>query len=364
MKILLIGKYPPMQGGIASKTYWLFKHLKSIGFDYKIVTLNEPDYSTIDISSSHQDITVLERGDTPWHIPETSLIDDKIIHAALTTAMTFDPDLIETNYLWPFCKDALLIAKLLNKPLLIRHAGSDIAKFYNKDNFHNIMGTYFSQAVAVVTNLSSKTIVTNICNDSEKIHCIQRYVPCPEIFKPNPNKNFDILFAGKINYHWRYKGLDLLLKIIKTKNLTALFVIGGKYKNDLAKQITDTHIEKNIKIVDFVHPEKMSAIYHACRFVWCWEKKDGVNDFSNIIREALFCNTPCILNSITSEKIKSEGISNDFGPLLYEFTDTDILNFDFKHEDSEAVLSEHKERLYKNYIDRNVALYKKLTEQA
>jgi len=360
MKILLIGKYPPMQGGISSKTYWLFKHLKSIGFEYRIVTLNEPDYSAAKISPDCRDITVLERADTPWHIPETSLVDDQIIQAALKTSKTFNPDLIETNYLWPFCKDALLLAKLLQKPLLIRHAGSDIAKFYKEDKFHDVMSFYFNQAAAVVTNLSSKIIITNICNDLKKVHSIQRYVPCPEIFKPNSNKAFDILFAGKINYHWRYKGLELLLKIIKAKNLTALFVLGGKYKNDIEKQISNHQIEENIKIVDFVHPEKMPKMYHSCRFVWCWEEKEGINDFSNIIWEALFCNIPCILNSVTSEKIKSEGISDDFNPLLYEHTDTSILNFDFKHENTKTDLSENKKYLYKNYINRNAALYKNL----
>lgn len=370
MKILLIGKYPPMQGGISSKTYWLFKYLKSIGFEYKIVTLNDPDYSTNDISSTCEDVKILERDDPPWHIPETSLIDDQITHTALKTAKTFNPDLIETNYLWPFCKDALLVSKLIKKPLLIRHAGSDIAKFHKADPFCSIMSMYFDQAVAVVTNPSSKTIVETICNDPGKIHCIQRYVPCPETFKPyvkkagdKTGKIFDFLFAGKINFHWRYKGLELLLKIIKAKKLTALFIIGGKYKKDIEKQITDNHIEENIKIVEFVHPEKMPEIYHSCRFVWCWEEKGGVNDFSNIIWEALFSDTPCIVNAVTAEKINAEGISDKFKALLYELDDTTIFKFDFKHEKSKTNLSEYKEVLYKKYIDRNAALYKNLMNQ-
>jgi glycosyltransferase involved in cell wall biosynthesis len=367
MKILLIGKYPPMQGGISSKTYWLVKRLKNIGFEYKIVTLNEPDYSTKDISSDSKDITIIAKSDIPWHIPETSLIDDKITHASLETAKAFNPDIVETNYLWPFCKDALLISKLIKKPLLIRHAGSDIAKFYNTGNYTAIMDMYFNQAAAIVTNLSSKTILNNICNTPEKIHCIQRYVPYPETFKPavqpcmnNTEKPFDILFAGKINYHWRYKGLELLLKTIKKKNMRALFIIGGKYKSDIKKQIAEKQIKENIKLVDFVHPEQMPEIYRSCRFVWCWENPGGVDDFSNIIWEAIFCNTPCIVNNITKEKIKAEGVSKNFDALLLEVDDTSLFEFDFKSVTTETNLSKYKALIYEKYIDRNVALYKNL----
>jgi len=367
MKILLIGKYPPMQGGISSKTYWLLKRLKAIGFEYKIVTLNEPDYSTKDISSDSKDITIIEKGDAPWHIPETSLIDDQITHAALETAKTFNPDLVETNYLWPFCKDALLISKLIKKPLLIRHAGSDIAKFHKTGNYIDIMDMYFNQAAVIVTNLSSKAIVTNICNTPEKVHCLQRYVPCPETFKPavqpgtaNTCKLFDILFAGKINYHWRYKGLELLLKTIKRKNLKALFIIGGKYKSDIKKQIKENQIEENIKIVDFVHPEKMPEIYRSCKFVWCWENPGGVEDFSNIIWEAIFCNTPCIVNNITKKKTKAEEMSRNFEALLLELDEISLFDFEFKYVTTETNLSEYKELLYKKFIDRNIALYKNL----
>lgn len=365
MKILLIGKYPPMQGGISAKTYWLFKRLKTFGFEYKIITLNESDYSIKDPVMDCEDIQVIEENDVPWHIPETSLIDDQIIHSALKSAQNFSPDIVETNYLWPFCKDALLVSKLIKKPLLIRHAGSDIAKFHNTGSFSKIMSTYLNEADAIVTNHSSESIIKNLCDNHKKIHSTQRYIPNPESFKPvlpqnKCDKTFDILFAGKINYHWRYKGLELLLKVIKKNNLKALFIIGGKYKNEMEKQISDYNLEDNITIVDFVHPEQMPEMYHSCRFVWCWEETGGVDDFSNILWEALFCNTPCIVNSLTSGKIKSEEIPDSFNSLIWELDNNTLFEFDFKYINSNTDLDGQKELLFNKYIDRNLALYKNL----
>lgn len=104
----------------------------------------------------------------------------------------------------------------------------------------------------------------------------------------------------------------------------------------------------------------MPEIYRSCRFVWCWENPGGVDDFSNILWEAIFSNTPCIVNHITKEKIKAEGISKTIEALLLELDDTSLFEFDFQYVTTETNLSEYKKLIYEKYIDRNVALYKKI----
>lgn len=308
MKILLIGKYPPMQGGISAKTYWLYKQLEKDGFEYRVITPEAKHYSIPDHEHDESNVTVVKEKEIPWHIPESSLLDDRLINAALKVANDFTPDLIETNYLWPFCKDALFVAQTLSKPLLIRHAGSDILKFYKDQEFRDIMSHYFNQATAIATNTSSVNLLENICNHSGKIQCMTRYIPDPSIFKPEkPDKQYDILFAGKINYHWHLKGLKLLLELIRQKKLKALFLIGGKYEEEIHQQIAKKNLGNSINVCGFVTPDKMPAIYNSCKFVWCWEEEGGIEDFSNIIWEAVFCGTPCILNSKLSEKIEAEG---------------------------------------------------------
>lgn len=357
MKILLIGKYPPMQGGISTKTYWLYKQLEKDGVEFQIVTLNDSQYSTNEHDLAN--VTVVKEKEVPWHIPETSLVDDRLINAAHKVTNDFTPDLIETNYIWPFCKDALFIAQALNKPLLIRHGGSDILKFYGDQEFRDVMSIYFNRAAAIVSNASSIDLLKDICNDNGKIHSMPRYIPDPNMFKPGKSdKQYDILFTGKINYHWHLKGLELLMELIKQKELKALFLIGGKHKDDIYKQITEKKLGNNIKLNGFVKPDEMPAIYNSCKFVWCWEEERAVEDFSNIIWEALFCNTPCIINSTVSKKIKDEGITGDFSNLLNAVDAKSVMEFDFSKNNSTAIDNQRlKSDLFLKYVKSNADLY-------
>lgn len=361
MKILLIGKYPPMQGGISAKTFWLYSHLEKKGFQFKILTFQENQY-IIQSNNLDDSVVVINNKEVPWHIPKTNLIDDRTIGAALKIAKNFDPDLIETNYLWPFCKNALFISKVLKKPLLIRHAGSDIQKFYDDSEFNEIINFYFNQATAIVTNITSFNLLQKMCINNNKIFCLPRYIPDPAIFSPDKvNKTFDILFAGKINYHWRYKGLEHLLEVIKKKKLRSLFLIGGNYKNEILDLISLSKIETYIEISGFISPGKMPYIYNSCRFNWCWEDKEATEDFSNIIWEAIFCNIPCIFNSDVASKIETERIDKSFDSLLYSMNAEELMDFNFSHHNITSNENQNlKAYLFKNYIKANTELYEKL----
>lgn len=362
MKILLIGKYPPMQGGISAKTYWLYKQLEKDGFESRVITFKDRHYSI----SNHNalSVSVVREKEVPWHIPESSLLNDRLINAALKVTDGFTPDLIETNYLWPFCINALFIAQALTKPLLIRHAGSDILKFYEDQEFRDIMRYYFNQASAIATNHTSKNLLENICGSNNKLKCIPRYIPNQKFFKAKKlDKQYDILFAGKINYHWHLKGLTLLLELIRQKELKALFLIGGRYEDEIHNLIAEKKLDNSINVCGFVAPDKMPSIYNSCKFVWCWEEEGAIDDFSNIIWEAAFCNIPCILNSKLSSKIEAEGMGKSFAHLLCQMDEYRLANFDFNHSVGDTINNiQIKTNLYNKYMADNKSLYESIIE--
>ena len=362
MKILLIGKYPPMQGGISSKTFWLFRELEKRGFDHRVVTVETADYAIKGYDFNRSKTTVIKIKKIPWHIPESELIADRIFHKAMKTAEVFEPDLIETNYLWPFCMPASLVANILGKPLMIRHAGSDIQKFSHDTDFMGTMKAYFDKAAIVITNRTVKTLIEKLCDNTEKVHCLKRYVPDPEIFRSEPTaKNFDILFAGKINYRWNLKGINHLLGLIKRQKLRSLFVMGGKYKNEIINLLEQTGTENYIEVRDFTQPEMMPSIYNTCKYVWCWEEKGGVEDFSNIIWEALFCSTQCIVNAETADRVSDEGIPNGLKPFICKKDPDLLMDLDFNFDTVEIDGLEGKKiALYEEYIESNIKLYENL----
>jgi glycosyltransferase involved in cell wall biosynthesis len=364
MKILLIGKYPPMQGGIATKTYWLFKELEKKGFDFRAVTVETEDYSIKGKNYNRSKTTVLKLKKSPWHIPESELIGDRILSIALRIAESFKPDVIETNYLWPFCMPSIMVADILGKPLMIRHAGSDIQKFIHDNKFRDIMKIYFRKATIIVTNHSVRDSIKKIYDNHKKINCLRRYIPNPKIFKPvKTEKTYDILFTGKINYKWDLKGINHLINLIKDRELKSLFVIGGKYKNDILEIINQAEIIKYIEVREFVLPNLMPSIYNSCKFVWSWDEKESVEDFSNIIWEALFCGTSCIVNSEINHQFLKEGIPTGFNPYIYKTSSDKLmeLNFDVDKKKNDWIDRE-KVVLYDDYIKSNIVLYKNLAE--
>ena len=223
---------------------------------------------------------------------------------------------------------------MIKKPFLIRHAGSDVHKFHPDNEFREIIGFYFKNASVVVTNVTSTQLVENMMSDNlNNILCKSRYIPDPKTFKfSESTKTFDILFAGKVNYHWKHKGLLILFEVIKKRKLKALFVIGGKYVNEVLNLISSKGLKENIVVSSFVSPEEMPRIYGASKYVWCWEEKGTIDDFSNIIWEAIFCNVPCIINKETLRKPEMCQIMDIFPHLIHDMNQNDIFDFEFGSE--------------------------------
>lgn len=365
MKILLVGKYPPIQGGMASKAYWLCRSLDKMGFQFRIVTYRPEKYSVKGSKDDSKGIVVNEK-EPPWHIPSSSLVSDRLLNASLKIAESFSPDIIETNYLWPFCNVAVMISQLLKKPLLIRHAGSDIQKFQGDSEFREIMSLYFRSATLVATNITAKQLVEEISANSAKVLCVPRYMPDPEIFKQTRTaKVYDILLAGKINYHWKRKGIMHLFEIIKKRNLTALFHIDGKYVNEVVELISSRNLQTNIRVASFVAPDEMPHIYNICKYVWCWDKERIIDDFSNVIWESLFSGVPCIVNADLQKGPEIADAISNFPYLVQNLSQEDIDDFEFR--DSPSLPSDTnaaKSRLFNDYIRANIGVYQEVLRKS
>jgi len=365
--ILLIGKYPPMQGGVSSKSYWLFEKLKKHDFEFQIITSYVDRYITLK-NKEEKFVHYITSKEVPWHIPNSELLFDKLLNKSLEVIKDFIPDIIETNYLWPYCGVASYLSLHLKKPLLIRHAGSDILKFYKNKDFSVTIKSYFDQAEYIITNNTSQKIIQKLCSNKSKVKLMDRYIPDPEsFFSRKIKKKYDILFAGKINYFWNLKGIEYLLKYIKTDSLKALFLIDGKYVEDIYSIINKEKLNSNIDFSTFIHPCEMPEIINQCKSVWCWEEINYIQDFSNLISESLFCKVSCFINY-------HEDIKEEFDRLFKFFPEL-IIPIDplktksIKHLISEADYEKshlsriEQKRMYNDFINQNIELYHSFLRQ-
>jgi hypothetical protein len=358
--ILLVGKYPPLQGGVAAKTYWLYQQLKTKGYKTQVVTAEVKNYTIREIPKDNS-VHLVTCKEIPWHIPDSNLLYDRLLQKSLEVVKDFPPDIIETNYLWPFCSVAASLSDLLKKPLLIRHAGSDILKFSSDPEFKTIIRSYVNQANKIVTNNTSYSYINELCDDKSKVELLPRYIPDPIVFKEvNKAKKYDILFAGKINYFWNLKGIAILVRMIREKDLKALFIIDGNYLGDVIKMVETENLRNSIEIINFVHPKEMPKFINQCKSVWCWESGDAIEDFSNIIWEACFCNVKCVLNPDRKRSEELDLLVKAF-PELIEWYKKEKTPETAKQEKSK-----HKPHdpitVFHNYIDLNLRLYDSLLD--
>ncbi len=142
MRILIVGKFPPIQGGVSTQTFWTAHRLADLGHQVHVVTNAEAvDYGfhqmlfgadrellagTHAHGEVHVHATCPLRAESyiPWAPPFGSQLFGRA--AEVLAEQTFDAVL--GWYFEPYGLVAAQAATAFGTPLLLRHAGSDIGR--------------------------------------------------------------------------------------------------------------------------------------------------------------------------------------------------------------------------------------------
>lgn len=361
--MLLIGKYPPCQGGIASKAYWLTCAMDKRGIEVDVVTW------VPDVARSHQPgnlptsvrLAQLPTEEPPWHLPGTDLAVERLVAAALEMAETRRPSLVEANYLAPYGTAALIVARTLDIPLLLRHAGSDVAKLGTWEPTRRALKTLIHSADAVVTALDSSTELLSGMPKEIRLLNLSRYVPAPDAFRSHslPFSVPTILVAGKLNYHWRLKAIDTLFDALVENQGWCLLVVGdGRGADAVRSEIERRSMSSRVEWRDFVPPSEMPLLLSQVQAVWAVERRGGVDDFSNIVAEAILSGRACFVAHHTLLKADFGILAGSAGLVV---VDPDAVG------QVAACLGDIQggagfpapdlEKSYESYVDANIDLY-------
>lgn len=299
MKICIISKYPPIQGGIAAKTFWLAKGLGDRGHLIHIVTNAgsvEKEYFIDDNSpvtspniSVHSVIP-----DIPWHIPYSELYIARLLDKTLEIIDKYQIDVIDTNYLIPYGIVGYLASKISGIPYIVRHGGSDLAKFWQKGIFENLLKNVIQNAAVVISDDKHKNLFRNL---NAKIIALPRYIPDEEYFKPffTPHKIPVFAYIGKINYYWKDKSLDRIVDIFSgiKEGHKLIFVGQGKGFDDFSGYVKNRNLTR-YEFRNFVHPANMPDLLSNVDFLLYFVQGNPIKDFSNIVCESLWSGIPLI----------------------------------------------------------------------
>lgn len=307
MKVLLIGKFPPCQGGISSKTFWLCRELASRDINFDIVTIVPALYrseTTGELPSNVRLRQLTTDEEPPWFIPGGELWLERLVSTALDFADDQLPDVVEANYLAPYGFAAFSVSRILDVPLLIRHSGSDLAKLRNWDPARRALESLMINADFIATTPDAVLQLPKQAGSSNSLVPLPRYAPDPRAFQyaGDTSAYCSLRIAGKINYFWKLKALDTLIAALKLRQGWKLEMIAdGKGLGSFEAEIKKHGISERVHRQAFIPPDQMPAFLSEATAVWAVERQGEIIDFSNIVWEALSVGSPCLVSEATNE---------------------------------------------------------------
>ena len=142
MNILLIGKYPPIEGGVSAHTFWLVRALAGQGHSVYVVTNAGEGESSLAQMHYGDDSSWLGSNVRPGSLrvfqttplPPNSFIPfaqpygTKLFGLSLSVLEQHHCDVILSWYFEPYGFVSALAGLAKRRPVIIRHAGSDIGR--------------------------------------------------------------------------------------------------------------------------------------------------------------------------------------------------------------------------------------------
>ena len=312
MRVLFIGKYTPIEGGTSAASYWRIHALEQMGIEFEIVTciLKDSDY----IIQGNTDKNVhLIQSKVPWHIPYSQLYSERLISLALELANIIDFDIVEGCYLFPYGFAAYVVAELLAKPLILRHAGSDLFRITKDSTLFKLLGRMTKRASIIITYKECVQIWKKI-NPEINLYFSERYVPNPNYFY-STNEQKDVCFLGKITDKWNRSQFDYFLNFIRKERYKGnINVFSNEYTiNTFQDYFKRT--EYRVAGKKFIMPNYVPDVLKGVKYLLVSEIPSGIPEESNIYLEGLMVgcipvcmgkNTKNIINLDYSQYIKNQ----------------------------------------------------------
>ncbi len=293
-RILLLSKYPPLEGGIASKTYWLARGLAERGNEVHVVTHGDDaglEYAIRGgVEPEAPPTLVVHRAETkmPWHIPEDGHQALALLDLTLRVIRHYGIELVDTGYLIPYGIVGHLAKALTGVRHVLRHGGSDIEKFLKA----GILGTTLTEAVAgadvIVTEERQRRLFEGV---ARAVVLQPPYVPDERAFAPRrgPERRERLAVIGKINHYWQHKRLDYAAKVMGhlSDRYQCLIVGQGKGLGDFRAALGDEMV-KSLRWRPFVAPWEMPGLLGKLDAIFVLESGLPHPATSSIALEALW----------------------------------------------------------------------------
>jgi glycosyltransferase involved in cell wall biosynthesis len=166
LRICIIGKYPPIQGGVSARTYWTAHGLAARGHEVHVVTnakeasppfrmhMRPADWTRCAAAYGTGSVTVhwsdpADRSQS--YIPMASPFVSKLASIAASAHSAHRFDVIYSHYLEPYGVAGHLAGQMTGLPHVVRTAGSDAGRLWRHPQFETLYDHVLRSAEVVVT---------------------------------------------------------------------------------------------------------------------------------------------------------------------------------------------------------------------
>lgn len=359
-KVCLIGKYPPIQGGISKNNYWLARWLAKKGYEVYVITnafeveeeyriylegddleMLKPDFSQegkgkVNVWSSNP---FSNFSYIPFSRPYVSLLSGMAIQEIERNKI----DLIYSSYLEPYGVAGYIASISTGKPHIVSHAGSDFYKLRKDTSLGTVYRVVYRSAHCIITSIEEISILRKWGISDERFYTEPIAFPLPTShFNPDiepldinaffrrmnnydkpylntvlkwHSKEFDdkvptIGIYGKVSEKkGSYKLVDAL-SILKKKGIEFNFLAmsGGRQIEKFKSYVIERGLRENTWFIPFLPHWKVPSFIRACLAVCFLEHNFWFSlHYSGIPKEIMACGT-CL---ITSGEIERKQFNED-----------------------------------------------------
>ncbi|HUU62627.1 MAG TPA: glycosyltransferase [Dehalococcoidia bacterium] len=312
--IAILSKYPPLEGGIAAKTYWIARGLAARGHEVHIITDGLDAGREYRIQGNDEPPEVLPnlwihrpKEEIPWHIPEGDENFLTLLDLTIRMIQEHKVRVLDTGYLVPYGIIGHIAKRITGIVHVLRHGGSDIEKFLKGKVLGAVLYETINCADVVVTDERHKDLLKPM---NKNLVLQPPYVVDAEAFVPRegPELKQRLAVIGKVNYHWQSKGLHHIAEIMHrlTGQFECVFVGQGKGMSDLQSTLGQ-EVVSNIIWKPFVPPWKMPHLLDQLDALFLFESGLPHPVVSNLAMEAM-CSGVGIITDRTDFAETYEGL--------------------------------------------------------
>jgi glycosyltransferase involved in cell wall biosynthesis len=166
VRICIIGKYPPIQGGVSARTYWTAHDLAARGHEVHVATNAKEVRPPFRMHMRRQDWKRCEATYEPagsvtvhwtdpvdnsqFYIPLASAFVSKLAATAARVHSERPFDIVYSHYLEPYGVAGHLVAEIARVPHVVRMAGSDAGRLWRHPQFEALYDHVLRSAAAVI----------------------------------------------------------------------------------------------------------------------------------------------------------------------------------------------------------------------